>query len=135
MGFINESLLILINIIHIIVIIFVLAVPFSNSNYLLLVHIVVIPFIMLHWVLNNNTCCLTMAEKYIRQELSQTKINEEDCFTYKLIAPIYDFNKNFKNFDTFIYIITLSTWLISIYNITGKMYNGEIKTLTDFAKI
>lgn len=135
MGFINESLLILINIIHIIVIIFVLCVPFSNSNYLLLVHIVVVPFIMLHWILNNNTCCLTIAEKYIRQELSQTKINEEDCFTYKLIAPIYDFNKNYKNFDTFIYILTLSTWLISIYNITGKIFNGEIKTLTDFAKI
>ena len=46
MSFINDSLVILINIIHLIVIIFVLAAPFSNSNYLMLLHIIVVPFII-----------------------------------------------------------------------------------------
>lgn len=135
MSFVNDSLLILINIIHLIVIIFVLAAPFSNSNYLLLLHIIVVPFIMLHWLLNNNTCCLTVAEKYIRQKTVCDKIKEEDCFTYQLIAPIYDFSKNHEAFSTFIYILTTSVWLISVYNLSYKICNGEIKKLEDFAQI
>ncbi len=135
MSFINDSILIMINIIHLIVIIFVLAAPFSNSNYLILLHIIVVPFIMLHWLLNNNTCCLTVAEKYIRKKTITTKIKEEDCFTYQLIAPIYDFSKNHEAFSTFIYIITISVWSLSVYNLSNKLYNGEIKKLDDFAQI
>jgi hypothetical protein len=135
MSLINDSLLVVINIIHLIVIIFVLATPFSNSNYLMLLHIIVVPFIMLHWLLNNNTCCLTVAEKYIRQKTITTKIKEEDCFTYQLIAPIYDFSKNHEAFSTFIYILTISVWLLSVYNLSNKICSGEIKKLDDFAQI
>ena len=73
---------------------------------------------MLHWLLNNNTCCLTVLEKYIRQKTVSTKINEEDCFTYQLVAPIYDFSKNHEAFSTFIYILTISVWLLSVYNLS-----------------
>lgn len=135
MSIINDSLLILINIIHLIVVIFIIAAPFSNSNYLLLIHIIVVPFIMLHWLLNNNTCCLTIAEKYIRQKTNGATIKQEDCFSYQLIAPIYDFNKNYEAFSTFIYTLTTSVWLISVYNFSNKICNGEIKNIHDIAQI
>ena len=135
MSFINDSLLIMINIIHLIVIIFVLTTPFSNSNYLMLLHIILVPFIMLHWLLNNNTCCLTVLEKYIRQKTVSTKINEEDCFTYQLVAPIYDFSKNHEAFSTFIYILTISVWLLSVYNLSYNIYSGKIKKIDDFLQI
>lgn len=135
MSIINDILIILINIIHLIVIIFVLAAPFSNSNYLLFVHVVIVPFIMLHWILNSNVCCLTVLEKYIRTKTVSTKIKDDDCFTYQLIAPIYDFSKNHQAFETFIYILTITVWLISIYNISYKIYNGEITKLKDFTYI
>lgn len=135
MSFINDSLLILINIIHLVIIVFILAAPFSDSNYLMLLHIIVVPFIMLHWLLNNNTCCLTVAERYIREKTVGTNVNPEDCFTYKLIAPIYDFNKDNEAFSAFIYIITISVWLLSVYNISNKLCNGEITKIEDLAKI
>lgn len=135
MSLINDSLIILINIIHLIVIIFVLAAPFSNSNYLMLLHIIVVPFIVLHWTLNNNTCCLTVAEKYIREKNTGITIKEEDCFTYQLVAPIYDFNKNHEAFATFIYILTISLWSISVYNISNKIYTGQINSINDLCII
>lgn len=134
MNIINDALLILINIIHLIVIIFVLATPFSNSNYLMLLHIIVVPFIIIHWILNNNTCCLTVMERCIRESTMGTKINVEDCFTYQIVAPIYDFSKEHETFATIIYILTISVWLISVYNISNKICNGEIKTIEDMAK-
>lgn len=135
MSFINDSLVILINIIHLIVIIFVLAAPFSNSNYLILLHAIVIPFIILHWLLNNNTCCLTVAEKYIREKNTGSSVKEDDCFTYQLVAPIYDFNKDHQSFSTFIYILTLSLWFISVYNLSNKFCTGQIKSINDLCTI
>ena len=135
MSFINDSLVILINIIHLIVIIFVLAAPFSNSNYLMLLHIIVVPFIILHWLLNNNTCCLTIVEKYIREKNTGTTIEENDCFTYQLVAPIYDFNKNHQAFSTFIYISTISLWFVSVYNISNKICSNQINSINDLCMI
>lgn len=135
MIFINDCLILLINIIHIIVIIFVLATPFSNSNYLMLLHAIVIPFIILHWLLNNNTCCLTVAEKYIREKNLGITVKEDDCFTYQLVSPIYDFNKNHQSFSTFIYIITISLWFISVYNLTNKYCTNQISTLNELFTI
>ena len=135
MSFINDSLVILINIIHLIVIIFVLAAPFSYSNYLMLLHAIIIPFIILHWLLNNNTCCLTVAEKYIREKNNGTTVKEEDCFTYQLIAPIYDFNKDHQSFSIFIYILTISLWFVSVYNLSNKYCTKQINSINDLCTI
>lgn len=135
MSFINDSLIILINMIHLIVIIFVLAAPFSNSNYLMLLHAIVIPFIILHWLLNNNTCCLTIAEKYIREKNTGTSVKDGDCFTYQLVAPIYDFNKDHQSFSTFIYTITIGLWAVSVYNLSNKFHTGQINSINNLFTI
>lgn len=76
-------------------------------------------------------CCLTVAENYIRNITNGTKINIQDNFTYKLIAPIYDFNKNHQQFSIIIYIVTLLLWSIAMSNLTIKYNSGQIKTFND----
>jgi len=132
MSLLNDSILTLITVLHLIVIIFVLAAPFSNSNYLLSLHAIIVPFIMLHWWLNNNTCSLTVAEKFIRQQAYGEDAKEDDCFSYKFIAPIYDFNKNYEAYSTFTYLLTIGLWSVSIYNLSWKIKTGEIKKFEDF---
>ena len=68
MSFINETILLFINVLHMIVILFVICAPFSGSNYFLTMHLILVPFFLLQWVLNNNTCSLTVAEKFIREQ-------------------------------------------------------------------
>lgn len=141
MSLINDGLILLISVIHLIVVIFILVAPFSNSNYLISLHIIIVPFIVLHWVLNNNTCCLTMAEKYIREKnagqsgQSGQSVKDDDCFTYKLVAPIYDFNKNNETFSILIYILTIGLWSVSVYNLINKIKSGEILSINDLAEI
>ena len=101
----------------------------------MLLHAIVIPFIILHWLLNNNTCCLTVAEKYVREKNTGFSVKEGDCFTYQLVAPIYDFNKEHQSFSTFIYLLTISLWIISVYNISNKICKGEINTINDLCLI
>ena len=135
MSLINESILLLISVLHIIVILFIVCAPFTNSNYLLLLHIIIVPFIILHWILNNNTCSLTIAEKFIREKTYGVQTNDDECFSYQFIAPIYDFNKNHEAFSNFIYTITVSLWLFSVYNLGNKVYTGEISKYSDFFNI
>ena len=135
MALINKSILVLITVLHLIIVLFIIITPFTNSNYLLLLYVITVPFIILHWVMNNNTCSLTVAEKYIRQKTYGVILNDDECFTYNLIAPIYDFNKNYETFSNFIYIATFSLLSLASYKLYKKIYNGEIKTIEDFSKL
>jgi len=135
MAFINDSILFLISVLHLMVILFVVCAPFSNSNYLILMHIIIIPFILLHWYLNNNSCSLTVMEKYVKDKTAGQETNKEDCFTYKFIAPIYDFNKNTKDFSNFTYIITIGLWLTSVYSLVSKIKIGQINSFVDIYKL
>ncbi len=135
MSLINDGILLLINILHLIVIIFVVGAPFSNSNYLLFMHVIIIPFIMLHWALNNNSCSLTLMEKFIREKTYGTEVKDDECFTYQFIAPIYDFNKNYEAFSNFTYLATFGLWSVSVYKLFNRIQDNEINKLYDLTKI
>ena len=135
MSIINDSIICLITVLHLLVIIFIIGAPFSNSNYLMMMHAIVVPFILLHWVLNNNTCSLTLAEQYLRQKSTGKPVNNEECFTYKFIAPIYDFNKNHSDFSFFSYTITIGLWAYSLSNLVGKYKSGQISNFQDLVTV
>ena len=124
-------LLHLISFLHFIVIIFVLFAPFTNSNYLMFMHFVIVPFIMFHWFVNDNTCCLTVAEKMIKEYSTGKPVDKKECYSYKLVAPIYDFNKNHEDFTFFTYVLTTSLWAISGYKLYSKYENGQITKFQD----
>jgi hypothetical protein len=86
----------------------------------------VLPFMMLHWMLNNNTCFLTTVERKLRKKISGDKYDDDDCVTCKLVEPVYDFRKNYATFTTFIYGITIALWLGSSCKLCYKYYDNRI---------
>jgi hypothetical protein len=131
----KQLLLNIITILHIIFVLFVVIVPFTSSNYLLLLHVLFIPFLLFHWILNDNTCVLTIIERKLRQQISGKDTMDDDCITCKLIEPVYDFRKNHETFTTIIYTITISLWLISVYKLYSGYKNGNINTFKDLFSI
>ncbi len=132
---IDKLILLIINIIHYIVILSVIFIPFTNNSSLLLLHSIILPFILFHWYSNNDTCALTIIEKFVRQKINK-KINvkEEDCITYKLISPIYNFTN--YNKSKLIWIITILLWLISSIKVYNKYSNNEYdKIINEFKNI
>jgi hypothetical protein len=129
-----DILLKIVSLLHVLFVIFVVVTPFINSNYFLMMHIIFLPFMMLHWLCNDNTCVLTVVEKYLKRKL-YGKIDEEECLTCKLIEPVYDFRKNYAQFSLIIYAITIMLWLISVGRMTYKYKSGEITSYIDLFKI
>jgi hypothetical protein len=123
----RRILLAIFKILHIIFFTFVILGPFTNSNYILLLHSIFIPFLLVHWVFNDNTCAITTVEKIIKKSIKKEKYDKEkDCLTCKLINPVFDFRKNNMSRTTFIYTITIVLWLITIISLKMKINRGEI---------
>ena len=74
----------IIQIIHILVVLFIFLVPLFGSEYMLTLHMVIIPFIMLHWLTNQTVCALTEMEKMVRGVDS-----DEGTFFGQVMTPIY----------------------------------------------
>ncbi len=130
----NNLIYLIIYIIHLIVLLFVIVAPFTNSNYLLFMHSIIVPFIMLHWLLNNDNCAATMIEKYARGG-GTSEVKDEDCISYKIVAPIYNLTKDYADYSTITWTVTISLWLISLSKLYMKYQNGEIKKIKDLNKL
>ena len=102
---INKSI---INIIHILFVIFVLYTPFSGIKKWLEFHYILVPFLFLHWVTNNNTCFLTNIECIITGEKDTKK-----TFVGKIVEPIYEIQ------IWQIQAVTLLLWLITKHNLSS----------------
>jgi hypothetical protein len=127
----TQLLLNIVTVLHIIFVLFVVVVPFTSSNYLLFIHSIFIPFLLFHWIINDNTCALTIIERKLRQQISGKDFVDDECITCKLIEPVYDFRKNYETFTVIIYTVTISLWLISVYKLYSKYKDGSIKSFKD----
>lgn len=76
----------LINFAHILLVIFIIFTPFFGNEYFLTLHVIIIPFIVLHWITNQSVCALTEIEKIITNK----KLDDETFFG-KLVGPVYKF--------------------------------------------
>jgi hypothetical protein len=74
----------IIRIIHIFIVNFIVFSPIFGGEYLLSIHLLVVPFIMLHWLTNQTVCALTVMEKMLRG-----KDLDEETFFGQVVSPIY----------------------------------------------
>lgn len=95
----NDFIAYLIQIIHILIRIFIVATPFIGNEYLLTIHLLIIPFIMLHWFTNQTVCALTELERIVRGGCLDTEtffgqimipIYKNESFVGRIISPFYE---------------------------------------------
>lgn len=126
----DKLLLMLVTVIHLLVVLFVTLTPFYGDNYVLLIHSVIVPFMMMHWIYNDDSCFLTTVELHLRQKIYGTA-TKGDCITCKVISPIYDITNEYSEYSTFIYVVTSILLMVSIGKLYMKYRCGEIKQITD----
>ena len=114
-----------IQILHVFVRIFIILTPFLGNEYLLSMHAVTIPSVMLHWATNQTVCALTEMEKLVSGK------TEEDTFFGQVFVPIYK-NESFvgtilkpwytvKDKDEekrLVWIGLTLIWLITLYRLS-----------------
>ena len=127
----KEIMLYLIVILHFMFVLFIVLTPFIGSNYFLILHAIMVPFMMGHWYTNDNNCALTMMEKKLRKNIYGIEPDPNDCFTYNLIAPVYDFKKNNNDMSSIIYIVTIALWGYTLLRLYSNYKNGKLSKIQD----
>jgi hypothetical protein len=77
--------------IHLVFLIGILVVPFTNDRRNLEFYSILIPFLFYHWSVNDDTCALTQAE------MDVTGQQKEETVMHRVVSPIYKMEDNDVN--------------------------------------
>ena len=97
----------IIKLIHWLVFLFIILTPFFGNDYLMTMHLLVVPFIMLHWATNQSVCALTEIEKLVTGAA-----RDEETFFGKVVGPIYKF-KTQKEENLFVWTAMTTLWFVT----------------------
>ena len=113
----KQITILIIQILHILVILYVLMGPFIQEPLNMFLYLLIIPFLVLHWVFNNNSCALTIMEAKMRN------IPLDQGFIYRVITPIFKINH--LKLSTAIYMVTIFLWIWVVIKMIIVLSNWE----------
>lgn len=97
---------------HILFVLWVVAVPFTNNEPMLVLHLIVMPFLWFHWLLSDDTCALTLMERHLRG------VPAEESFFHNLVSPIYKITDS--NVRTASWVISVLLWLYTLSKVLKR---------------
>ena len=113
----------LIKIIHFLIIILILIIPFLNTKKNIIVktlYAIIIPTIWIHWYLSMGFCSLTFLDNYI----SGRNLYHGNGYVNQLLEPIFLFPKNKPYIiNNLIWIISILLWIKVVHDIIKNYYN------------
>lgn len=105
---------------HLLLVAFVVCAPFTSSRPLLVLHALTIPFLWLHWVLNDDTCALTVLESRLRG------VRGESTFAHALVAPVYALPDGATRVAC--WLATAGLWALTLRKVGWRDVTAELWT-------
>lgn len=102
-----------IRMIHIGFIMWMVWVPFTNNDSMLMMHAIISPFLMLHWILNNDGCALTVMEKHLRN-----LDHDHESFIHSIVSPIYKIDD--ATLRPLVFSLTLGLWFVTLHKVISR---------------
>lgn len=97
---------------HAVFLVWIMVAPFTGSEPMLVLHLVVVPFLWFHWWMNDDTCALTMVERQLRG------VQSEDSFFHNLVSPVYKIRD--KDARVVSWVISLLLWLVTVSKVMKR---------------
>ena len=96
--------------VHFLIILFILIAPFTSNEFLLMLHAISAPGLLVHWALNQDVCALTLLESYVRG------VATSETFVDQLVGSFYRLPKDF-DLGNVMTAATFLLWLVSLYKV------------------
>jgi len=90
--------------------------PFSESDQMIVMHTMVSPVLLLHWLLNSDGCALTLLEKKIRG-----LEHDDESFIHSVVGPVYNIDDAVVK--RVVFFVTCVLWMVSL----GKLSKERIR--------
>lgn len=92
---------------HVAFLAFAILAPFSKVKEVLVAHLLLMPFLWLHWVLNDDTCALTALEQRMRGLPSTS-----GSFVHSLVSPVYKVSD--EEVSALAWVASVLLWLLTL---------------------
>lgn len=97
---------------HIAFVLWVMVVPFTNNEPMLVLHLVVMPFLWFHWLLHDDTCALTLMERHLRG------VSHDESFFHNLVSPVYKINDS--DVRSASWVVSILLWLLTLSKVLKR---------------
>ena len=98
-------------------VLFIILTPFIGSPYFLSMHLLILPFIMVHWITNQSVCALTEMEKIL-----SGKTCDDETFFGQLVGPVYKF-KTKDDENAFMWAVLVALWLLTFFRLKNTDFS------------
>jgi len=101
---------------HLLVLFWVLVAPFHKD--LRVSYVVLMPIIMIHWVILDDSCILTLLEKHIRG------CSGDESYVHRFVSKIYNVPDGVLGVLTWVYALT--TWFYAVSQVSWKELQSNL---------
>ncbi len=123
MTALTAPLALVVSVLHAAFLMFMVWAPFSGNKLALVVHALVTAFLWVHWLLNDDTCALTLLEKKLRG------CADGASFMYNLVSPLYKVRD--ADVRAWSWAASVLLWLTSISHVRWSDVRAAFRLVTD----
>ena len=95
-----------VRVLHILVVAFVLLAPFSDNASVIRTHVWLVPFLWVHWLLNDDSCALTVLECKLRG------VPVGKSFVHDIVSPVYRLGQT--SASSLAWVATFLAWTVAM---------------------
>lgn len=106
-SMLNQVAVALIQALHVLLILFMVIAPFTNSPPLLVLHFIASIFLWIHWASGIDACFLTLVERKLRG------VEDDKSFFYNLVSPVYKLSIDDKTMRQLVMVSSVGLWLVT----------------------
>ena len=92
--------------VHVVVVAFVLLAPFSDDAAVIRAHVWLVPFLWIHWILNDDSCALTVLECRLRG------VSVDRSFVHGIVGPVYRMGRASSSWLA--WLATFLAWCVAV---------------------
>lgn len=81
-------------------------------NNLLTLHAVLVPFLWLHWVTNEDACALTELEKRLRG------VDDTGTFVHSVVGPVFRAGRSDAAWSRACWVVSAAAWVVTMVRLT-----------------
>ena len=96
---------------HILICAWALVAPFSSKEAKLS-YILIMPVVAIHWMTNDQSCCLTLLESKLRG------VGTTESFIHKLVTPVY--NAPEETTAVLVWAYVIASWIYAVCTIQSQ---------------
>ncbi|AGE56304.1 hypothetical protein PBCVNEJV1_458L [Paramecium bursaria Chlorella virus NE-JV-1] len=109
----------IITLLHFLVLLWALIAPFTKE--IRVSYVILMPVIMFHWIILDDSCALTLLENHIRGTTT------EESFVHALVSKIYNIPDGILG--SLMWTYAIMTWLYAVSQITKEDFADAFTTI------